>query len=107
MRILLLVLVGVIVLIVVGWIVIGLTLKLLWFALIGVVIGALARLVLPGRQELGILGTALAGMGGGLLGAIVANALDFGTIVQYGLAIAAAAVLVLVFEGGGLRERLT
>jgi uncharacterized membrane protein YeaQ/YmgE (transglycosylase-associated protein family) len=107
MRMLLLVVLGVIALVVVAWIVIGLTVKLLWFALVGLLIGALARLVLPGRQELGILMTALAGMGGSLIGAIVANVLDFGTLVQYALAIAVAAVLVVVFEGGRLRERFT
>ncbi|MBD0328915.1 MAG: hypothetical protein ICV64_02275 [Thermoleophilia bacterium] len=82
-------------------------LKLLWFALVGLVIGALARLVLPGQQELGILLTALAGMGGALLGAILANVLELNTLLQYLLAIAIAVVLVLVFEGGRLRERLT
>ena len=50
-----------------GW-VIGLAFSLLWFVLIGILIGALARAVLPGRQAIGWLGTAGAGIAGSLLG---------------------------------------
>lgn len=50
--------------------------------LIGLVIGALARLVLPGRQRIGILLTLLLGIGGALVGGIVASALGTGDIFE-------------------------
>ncbi len=68
MPILVIVLLAVVALIVIGWLVVGLALKLLWWALIGLVIGALARLVLPGKQNLSILATAGAGVAAALLG---------------------------------------
>jgi uncharacterized membrane protein YeaQ/YmgE (transglycosylase-associated protein family) len=89
----------VIALLVVGWWVIGLTLSLLWFLLVGLVVGALARLVLPGQQDLGILATMLYGVGGSLIGGLLARAFDVGGLLQFVLAVAAAAVLIAVFAG--------
>jgi hypothetical protein len=43
---------------------IGLAFSLLWLALTGLVIGALGRLVLPGRQEISLVATALVGTNG-------------------------------------------
>ena len=60
--IVLLVILAVVALLVVGGLVIGLAFKLLWWALIGLAIGAPARLVLPGRQTIGLLATAGAGV---------------------------------------------
>jgi uncharacterized membrane protein YeaQ/YmgE (transglycosylase-associated protein family) len=42
---------------------------------IGALIGVLGRLVLPGRQRIGIFVTLLIGIGAALLGTVVANAL--------------------------------
>lgn len=97
--ILLLVILGIVLLLVVGWAVVGLALKLLWWALIGLVIGALARLVLPGEQAIGWLGTIGAGIGGALLGGIIANALDVGGLLQLLIAVAVAAGLVAILGG--------
>ncbi len=97
--IILLVIVAVIVLFALGIAVIGLTLKLLWWALIGLVIGALGRLVLPGSQPIGILATAAAGIGASLLGGIIAHALHAGGVLQFVIAVAAAAALIAVFGG--------
>jgi uncharacterized membrane protein YeaQ/YmgE (transglycosylase-associated protein family) len=41
--------------------------------LIGIVIGVLGRLVLPGRQRIGILLTILIGIGAALLGTVIAR----------------------------------
>lgn len=41
---------------------------ILWLALIGVVIGALARLFMKGEQNIGILWTMILGAGGSVLG---------------------------------------
>jgi uncharacterized membrane protein YeaQ/YmgE (transglycosylase-associated protein family) len=96
---LIVVLLAVILLVLLGVAVVGVALKLLWWALIGLVIGALARLVLPGMQPIGWLGTVLAGIGGALLGGIVADAFDVGGVVELLLAIAVAAALIAAFAG--------
>jgi uncharacterized membrane protein YeaQ/YmgE (transglycosylase-associated protein family) len=100
----LLILLAVIALLVVGWAVVGLAFQLLWWALIGLVIGGLARLVLPGRQDIGLGGTALGGVGGALLGGIIANAADLGRVVQFLVAIAVAAGLVALLSSRRSRQ---
>jgi len=40
----------------------------------GIILGPLARLILPGRQKIGILWTLLAGFLGALVGGLIANA---------------------------------
>src|SRR5215208_4089756 len=89
----------VVLVIILGIAVLGLVFKLLWLALIGLVIGALARAILPGRQEIGLLMTALCGIGGSLLGGIVADALDLGRILTFVAAVAVAAALIAFFGG--------
>jgi uncharacterized membrane protein YeaQ/YmgE (transglycosylase-associated protein family) len=71
---------------------IGLAIDLLWLALTGLIIGALGRLVLPGRQEIGLLATALVGIGASLLGGILADLFDVGWLVQFLVAVALAAI---------------
>lgn len=106
MGILFFVLLAIVVLVVIGAALMGLVLQLLWWALVGLVVGALARLVLPGEQPLGILGTALYGIGGALLGGIIANALDVGRILEFIIAVLTAAILIAVLGGiGGRKER--
>ena len=79
--------------------VLGFVLKLLWWALVGVAIGALARLVIPGEQTLSILATVLCGIGGSFVGAILGHRiLHFGTILTFVVSVAAAAVLVAAVE---------
>ncbi len=94
MPVLLVVLIAIIVLVVLGWVVLGLVFKLLWWALIGLVIGALGRLVIPGRQAIGWLATIGAGVAGALLGGIIANALDVGNVIQFLIAVLVAAGLI-------------
>ena len=71
---------------------IGLAFELLWLALTGLIIGALGRLVLPGRQEISLLATALVGIGASLLGGILADLFDVGWLVQFLVAVAFAAI---------------
>jgi uncharacterized membrane protein YeaQ/YmgE (transglycosylase-associated protein family) len=99
MLILLLVIAAIVVLVLVGGLVIGLALKLLWWALIGLVIGALARLILPGKQAMGWLATAAAGVGGALLGGVIAHAIGVGSILQFVIALAVAVGLVALIGG--------
>lgn len=71
---------------------VGLAFELFWLALTGIVIGALGRLVLPGRQEVALLTTALVGIAAGLLGGILADLFDAGWIVRFLVAVALAAI---------------
>lgn len=52
--------------------------SLIFAIVVGLVIGALARLILPGRQNISILLTIVVGIVGALLGTVLANALDVG-----------------------------
>jgi uncharacterized glyoxalase superfamily protein PhnB/uncharacterized membrane protein YeaQ/YmgE (transglycosylase-associated protein family) len=45
--------------------------SLIWYSIVGLVIGGLGRLLVSGRQDLGLLETALFGIAGALLGGIV------------------------------------
>jgi uncharacterized membrane protein YeaQ/YmgE (transglycosylase-associated protein family) len=105
MMILVLIAVAVIVLLLLAGAIVGLTLKLLWWAIIGVAIGALARLVLPGKQQVGILTTAGAGLAGSFGGALVARAFGWGSFVQFILAIGVAAAVILALAGREVARR--
>lgn len=60
----------------------------------GIVIGALGRLVVPGRQAIGCLFTILLGILGAVGGAALAVQLDVGGLVTFALQVLVAAVLV-------------
>ncbi len=100
MLLIIIVLIAIILLFVIGGAVVGAALNLLWWALIGLLIGAVARLVLPGDQAIGWLATALFGVAGSLLGGIIANALDLGSILQFVIAVLVSAGLIAVLGGG-------
>jgi uncharacterized membrane protein YeaQ/YmgE (transglycosylase-associated protein family) len=76
---------------------VGLAFSLLWLVLTGLVVGALGRLVLPGRQNISLLATALVGIGASLLGGILANLFDVGWFVQFLVAVGLAAIGILLF----------
>jgi uncharacterized membrane protein YeaQ/YmgE (transglycosylase-associated protein family) len=66
--------------------------------LVGLVLGALARLIVPGPTPMGCLTTSLVGVLGGLLGSLLANLLNRGSFAQLLLQIAGAVLLVLVLR---------
>jgi uncharacterized membrane protein YeaQ/YmgE (transglycosylase-associated protein family) len=82
------------------------------FILAGLVIGALARLIRPGKQNLGLLMTLLLGLAGSVIGGLVANALGTGDIFELNVlgfivAVVAAVVLIGIAEGtAGSRSRM-
>ena len=47
----------------------------IWWLIIGLIAGALARLIMPGRDPMGILATILLGIVGSVLGGLVGMAL--------------------------------
>ncbi len=80
------------------------------FIVAGLVIGALARLVKPGKQHLSILATLLLGLAGSVIGGIVANLLGTGSIFElnvlgFVVAVVAAVLLIGVAEGASGRSR--
>jgi len=79
-----------------GWL-IGLAFSLLWLTVTGLVVGALGRLVLPGRQDVSLLATALVGIAASLLGGILADAFNVGGIIQFLVAVALAALGITLF----------
>ena len=81
------------------------------FIVFGLVVGALARLIKPGRQRLGLLATLLLGLAGSVIGGLVANLLGTGDIFELNVigavvAIIAAVLLIGVAESmTGSRSR--
>ncbi|MGZ4444283.1 MAG: GlsB/YeaQ/YmgE family stress response membrane protein [Nocardioidaceae bacterium] len=74
------------------------------FLVFGLVVGALARLLKPGRQNLSLLGTLVLGVVGSLIGGIVANLLGTGSIWELNflgavVAVIAAVLLIGTVEG--------
>ncbi|MBF4161696.1 hypothetical protein ISG29_08335 [Nocardioides sp. CBS4Y-1] len=74
------------------------------FLVFGLVVGAVARLIKPGRQNLGLLGTLVLGILGSLIGGVVATALGTGKFTELNIlgaivAIIAAVLLIGVVEG--------
>ena len=73
------------------------------FIVAGLIIGALARLIKPGRQNLGILATLLVGVVGSVIGGSIANLIGSGDIMElnvlgFVLAVVAAVLLIGVAE---------
>lgn len=69
------------------------------FLVAGLVIGALARLVKPGKQDLGILATLGLGLVGSLIGGVIAQFFGTGSIwelniIGFVLAVVAAVLLI-------------
>jgi uncharacterized membrane protein YeaQ/YmgE (transglycosylase-associated protein family) len=86
---------------------IRLHMQILGLILIGIVIGIIARLILPGRQRIGILMTMLLGIGGALVGGIVASEIGEGNIWELNfvgtiVGIIAAVGLIALAEGFGV-----
>jgi uncharacterized membrane protein YeaQ/YmgE (transglycosylase-associated protein family) len=80
------------------------------FIVAGLVIGALARLVKPGKQNLGLIATLLLGLAGSVIGGVVANLLGTGDIFELNIlgfivAVIAAVALIGVAEGLTGRNR--
>ncbi|HVF77041.1 MAG TPA: GlsB/YeaQ/YmgE family stress response membrane protein [Solirubrobacteraceae bacterium] len=77
------------------------------FIVAGLVIGLLARLLLPGRQRIGLLWTLALGVLGSVVGGVVANAIGSGDIwelnvIGFVVAVLAAVALLAVAERAGL-----
>ena len=74
------------------------------FIVFGLVVGALARLLKPGRQNLSVVATLLVGLVGSVIGGLIANLLGTGDIFELNfvgatVAIISAVVLLGLAEG--------
>jgi uncharacterized membrane protein YeaQ/YmgE (transglycosylase-associated protein family) len=84
----------------------GSTMGILLFMLFGLVVGFIARAVMPGRQSMGALMTMVLGMVGSLLGGLVGSFISSTEVTRVhaagliGSVIGALIVLALVSMGG-------
>jgi uncharacterized membrane protein YeaQ/YmgE (transglycosylase-associated protein family) len=74
------------------------------FLVAGLIIGALARLIKPGKQNLSLVMTLVLGIVGSLIGGIIASLLGTGDIMELNVlgfivAVIAAVLLIGVAEG--------
>jgi uncharacterized membrane protein YeaQ/YmgE (transglycosylase-associated protein family) len=86
---------------------IGLAFELVLLMLTGLIVGALGRLVLPGRQDVGLLATSLIGIAASLLGGVLADVFNAGWIIRFlvGVALAAIGILLYASSDYGRRRR--
>ena len=77
------------------------------FIVAGLVIGLLARLLLPGRQRIGLLWTLVLGVIGSVIGGTIANLIGTGDVMELNVigfvcAVIAAVLLLSIAERAGL-----
>ncbi|WP_129669681.1 GlsB/YeaQ/YmgE family stress response membrane protein [Phytoactinopolyspora endophytica] len=80
------------------------------FLVAGLIIGALARLIKRGKQDLSILATLLLGLVGSVIGGTVANLVGTGDIFELnvlGFIVAVVAAVLLIGVAEGMSSRRT
>lgn len=84
---------------------------ILWMIVIGLVVGVLAKLLMPGRDRLGIIVTILLGIGGSLLAGYIGRAVGWyqGSVEGPGIiaSILGAMLLLLLYRLVMGRRRIT
>jgi uncharacterized membrane protein YeaQ/YmgE (transglycosylase-associated protein family) len=84
---------------------------IIWTIIIGAIVGALGRLVVPGRQNIGMLLTIVIGIVAAFIGYLIASALGVAHTsgvnwIEHIIQVILAAVgVALVTRGGGRRRR--
>jgi uncharacterized membrane protein YeaQ/YmgE (transglycosylase-associated protein family) len=87
----------------------------LWMIVIGLIVGALAKLVMPGHDPGGVIVTILLGIGGSILAGLIGRALGWyreGEPVGFLASIVGAVIILALYRliigrtagGGGLRR---
>ena len=85
------------------------------FIIAGLIIGALARLLMPGRQKIGLIWTLLLGLAGSVIGGTIANVIGTGdvfelNVIGFIVAVLCSIALLAAAERAGLghgdRKRL-
>lgn len=79
---------------------------LISIGIVGIIIGGLARLVLPGRQNISVLATVLLGWIGSVVGGLIGyHVIHTGRILTVLLEIGVAAALIAIFSGSSYNRR--
>ncbi|HVR77393.1 MAG TPA: GlsB/YeaQ/YmgE family stress response membrane protein [Acidimicrobiia bacterium] len=83
---------------------------IVWGLVAGIIIGPLARLVLPGKQNISLVMTVVIGAVGAILGGFIAEAIDLAETdgidwIKLAIQVGVAAVAVLFY--GGMAGRRT
>jgi uncharacterized membrane protein YeaQ/YmgE (transglycosylase-associated protein family) len=91
--------------------------EILWTIIIGLIVGIIGRMLVPGRDPMGWIATILLGIGGAILGSLIGSLLDDQpgvsiSVVNSGawgwiLSIMGAVILILLYRqfrtrGGGI-----
>ena len=84
---------------------------IIWLCIIGLIVGAIARLLLPGRDNIGVLGTILLGIVGSFVGGFLENLWKYHTVSVHSFhavgligSVIGAFVLLLLFRLTGLER---
>ena len=84
---------------------------ILWLCIIGLIVGAIARLLLPGRDNIGVLGTIVLGIVGSFVGGFLENLWKYHTVSVHSFhavgligSVIGAFVLLLLFRVTGLER---
>jgi uncharacterized membrane protein YeaQ/YmgE (transglycosylase-associated protein family) len=77
------------------------------FIVVGLIIGMLARFIMPGKQKIGLLWTLLLGLAGSVIGGTIANAIGKGDIMELNvtgfiIAVLSAILLLAAADRAGL-----
>ncbi|HEY2792079.1 MAG TPA: GlsB/YeaQ/YmgE family stress response membrane protein [Micromonosporaceae bacterium] len=83
---------------------------IIWTIIIGLIIGALGRLLVPGRQNIGLLLTMLIGIIGAIVGYFIAKWLGVAHThginwIEHIIQVVVAAIGVALVSGGGRSRR--
>ena len=77
---------------------------ILYWLIFGLIAGALAKFVMPGKDPGGCLITSLLGIGGAVVGGFIGTQLGFGTVDgfdlrSFGIAILGSIILLAIYRG--------
>jgi uncharacterized membrane protein YeaQ/YmgE (transglycosylase-associated protein family) len=87
-------------------------LSFIWFLIVGLIAGALARLIMPGRDAMGWLATILLGIVGSVVGGLIAMAIwpserGTGGIPTAGLVLSILGAIIVLWVWRMIRGRST
>ena len=79
-----------------------------WLAVVGLIVGAVGRLIVPGRHRMGLLETAVIGIIGSFVGGVlywaIADHPAKNPVVGFVVAVICAAAIIYFFTGSGRRR---
>ncbi len=73
--------------------------------IIGFIVGLLGRLIVPGRDPIGIVGTILLGIAGSIIGGFIGRAIFHSQGTHFILAVICSALIILVLRRTGAGRR--